>query len=359
MPTNGKYSLYFHVPFCAKKCPYCHFYVIKESDAGKKLLMSALKAHWDKQPPLPKQLVSLYFGGGTPSLLGPDNVGEIVRWTGADSSCEITLEANPTELTYPLLKSFADAGINRLSLGVQSFDDQILKTLGREHTSKKCLDAIFMAEKAGFNNITIDLMYDIPGQSLMSWQESLSILKDLPITHLSLYNLTFEEGTPFFRKKKELLPQVPDPETSLHMLECAVTTLEHIGLHRYEISAFAKPGFESRHNTGYWIGRPFLGFGPSAYSDWAGRRFRNISDLKEYATRASPIDFEDIISPTARLRERFAIALRLLQGTPLTIDPAIITPLIEKGWLDTEGSLVRLTPQGRLFYDTVAENIIE
>jgi len=355
MPTTG--SLYFHVPFCKKKCPYCHFYVTHDRPDSQKLLMEALKVEWEQKDVQGFQPVSIYLGGGTPSLLGTEAIATLLSWTGPAQ--EVTLEMNPQEVlpAYP--------GVNRVSLGVQSLHDPTLKMLGRTHTAKEAVQAIFDVHRAGIENISIDLMYEIPGQTLESWKATLDQLAHLPITHLSLYNLTFEANTPYFRKQKELTPLLPSSEISLQMLNLAVESFEKMGLKRYEISAFAKPGFESVHNTGYWTGRPFLGFGPSAFSYWEGKRYRNVCDLKKYASLLqngeSPVDFEETLSPQASLHERLAVALRLVRGVDqrdYPVSPDLYSRLHALGWLAFEGNRAHLTPQGLLFYDSVATEII-
>jgi oxygen-independent coproporphyrinogen-3 oxidase len=365
MPTTG--SIYVHVPFCRKKCPYCHFYVAPDHDDLKRLLLRSLALEWTRKAPLLENtdIVSIYFGGGTPALFGPDAIGEVLKWIQPSPTCEITLEANPGEVTFDLLRAFAQAGINRLSIGVQSFDDALLKVLGRTHTGDQAATAVLLAKEAGIDNISIDLMYDIPHQTLAQWRETLQRCTTLPLTHLSLYNLTFEEGTPFFRKQKLLIPTLPSPEASLAMLQEGTLFFPTMGLHRYEISAFAAPGYASRHNTGYWTFRPFLGFGPSAFGDWDGKRERNVANLKQYADLLdrglSPVDFTETLDPLPRLHEKLAIGLRLLEGVRLDdfpIDPALYKRLEERGFLKREAGRARLTEQGRLFYDSVATEIV-
>jgi oxygen-independent coproporphyrinogen-3 oxidase len=329
------------------------------------LFLTSLKKEWDMIQPLVegKKIVSVYFGGGTPSLLGPEKIKTILGWIPSDG--EITLEVNPDNVTLETMKAFCDAGINRVSLGVQSLDNPLLKTLGRLHTAQKAVEAIHWTSKAGIKNITIDLMYEIPGQTLKIWQETLDQLAELPITHLSLYNLTFEPGAVFHKKQKELSPLLPSPEEGLAMLDAACSSLKKMGLERYEISAFAKQGFQSRHNTGYWTGRPFLGLGPSAFSFWEGRRFRNICHLKKWhemlAGNQLPRDFDEKLSPLASLHERLAIRLRLFDGAPrseFNVDPLLLHKLESKGWITLSPTTICLTDKGRLFYDSVAEEII-
>lgn len=282
-----------------------------------------------------------------------------------DPTCEITIEANPEEGSEALFSEFLSYGINRLSMGVQSLDDRSLQTLERSHSSKKAKAAILNAAKAGFSNISIDLMYDLPDQTESSWNYTLSQIPPLPIQHLSLYNLTIEPHTSFYKRRKEL--SFPPPETSLAFLDTAVEALERTGLKRYEISAFAKPGFESRHNLGYWTGRPFLGFGPSAFSFWEGSRFRNIAHLQRYTRelkeKKTPIDFQEKLPFPQNLKEKFAVQLRLLEGAELPPDmPSetiqIIHQLIEQEYLIQTGPKIQLSKKGLLFHDTIASEVI-
>jgi oxygen-independent coproporphyrinogen-3 oxidase len=357
-------SLYFHIPFCTRKCPYCHFYVIPNRLSYHTLLGEALDLEWNRQQPLlqNRAIPSIYFGGGTPTLF--PGIGALLSRILRPADCEITIEANPEEATFELFETLRHWGINRLSLGVQSLDDRSLQTLERIHTAQKARQAIFLAEKAGFRNISIDLMYDLPGQTEESWRYTLDQLPSLPIQHLSLYNLTIEPHTPFYKRRV----QTPDGHLSLRLLTAALDTLEKIGLRRYEISAFAKPGYESRHNLGYWTGRPFLGLGPSAFSYWEGERFRNIANLHRYARllrqNQSPIDFRERLSAPAQAKELLSIRLRTKEGAHLpdyALPPethATIAKLKDTGLLAQAGQQVRLTERGMLFYDSVAVELI-
>ncbi len=368
-------SLYFHIPFCTKKCPYCHFYSLPDRLSLQTLFNDSLLIEWQRQLPLlaGKKIISIYFGGGTPTLFAPRGIANILEAIFSsgleiDPHCEITIEANPEKIDLPLLNELKQMGINRISIGVQSLNDRSLQVLNRAHSSQRAQDAIFDAQKAGFTNISIDLMYDLPWQNESSWQETLNHLSNLPITHCSLYNLTIEPHTLFFQRKEALQKVVPDPEQSLRLLQMAVEQLENLGLHRYEISAFAKNGMHSRHNSGYWTGRPFLGFGPSAFSYWKGCRLKNIANLHHYARALSSgqsiIDFTEKLPYPANVNELLAIRLRLLDGvneSEWSLPEETIANLQK---LKTDGLLQyhedrwKLTDRGILFYDTVAENLI-
>ncbi len=359
-----KISVYFHVPFCTKKCPYCHFYVIPDREAYQRLLTQTLALEWQMRLPLlsPHSITSIYFGGGTPSLYR--GIPGILEKIPRNADCEITIEANPEESSYELFSQFQTWGINRLSLGVQSLDDSSLETLERSHSAKKAKEAIWNAKRAGFQNISIDLMYDLPGQTEKSWRTTLDQVSELPIQHLSLYNLTIEPHTSFHKRKV----QTPNGETSLALLSAALETFERIGLKRYEISAFAIPGFESRHNLGYWTGRPFLGFGPSAFSYWEGERFRNVANIHRYARNLKagllPVDFREKLSPLESAKERLAIRLRTREGVPWEEwqvgeeTKKTIEHLRDLGLVIQENSHLKLTEKGMLYYDTVASELI-
>ncbi len=366
-------SLYFHIPFCSKKCPYCHFYVIPNSPSFHQILEEGLSLEWEKNLPLLEGLSieSIYFGGGTPSFFVPGGgvarLLEKIRGSrlALASDCEITLEANPEEASPELFSSLLSVGVNRLSLGIQSLDERSLQSIERIHTAQKGKQAILEAHRAGFQNISIDLMYDLPDQTESSWLSTLNQLSSLPIQHVSLYNLTIEPHTSFYKRKESL--SFPPPISSLRMLNQAVQTLTSLQFKRYEISAFAKQSSFSKHNIGYWTGRPFLGFGPSACSYWEGKRFRNISHLQRYTRKLkegiSPIDFSEKLPYLDSLKERLAVELRLIEGADLNEDlppetKQCIERLIEEDFLKRNEKKICLTEKGILFHDTIASVIV-
>lgn len=376
-PTNGDRSLglYFHVPFCTKKCGYCHFFVLPDAPNQHNLYISAIRKEIAlyQETLKSRTIYSIYFGGGTPSLLSPSAFEQILSDIQYDPHIEITLEANPELLTLEKLRALRALGINRLSIGAQSFDNHLLTLLGRTHRADETLKALDNAVRAGFENISIDLMYDLPEQTLTHWENTLEIATSLPITHLSLYNLQIEEGTVFYKKRATLTKQMPDPEASLAMYLTAREKLAEADLNAYEISAFAKQDRYSRHNTSYWTARPFLGLGPSAFSYKNGTRYKNFSHFGKYQSlldqKILPTDFSETLPPDARIRELLAIELRLIQGIdPVAFqarhgvfDPETITTLqdlVKKGWLIEEMNRIRLTNQGILFYDSVASELI-
>lgn len=338
--------------------------MIPNRPASHLILSDAIELEWQKKLPLleGKEIVSIYFGGGTPSLF--KGVEQILERIQIAAHTEITIEANPEESSPEMFSFFRKIGINRLSLGVQSLDDRSLETLERIHTAARAKRAIQEAREAGFENISIDLMYDLPNQTEESFRYTLNQLAELQIQHLSLYNLTIEPHTPFFKRKIE----TPQKEISLRLLNMALTQLEEIGLKRYEISAFAKKGCKSRHNLGYWQARSFLGFGPSAFSYWEGERFRNTPNLAQFHKRLKegqdPADFREKLEYPKNILERLAVALRVLEG--VCIDewqlPEETMQTLEKlkreGLLEQRQKHLALSKRGMLLYDSIATELI-
>lgn len=363
-------GLYVHLPFCRKKCPYCHFFVIKEDENHKDLLLAALKKEWERAPQ--QEITTLYLGGGTPTLFGEERLADLLSHLNPPPGIEISIEANPEDVTYEKMRALRKMGINRLSIGLQSLVDEELKFLGRTHSAFEAKEAVHISHRAGFENITIDLMYELPDQNLSSWRKTLAQLESLPFTHLSLYNLTFEEGAAFYRNRKSLEKRCPPSDEAKEMLEYATEYLRSLGLERYEISAFAKPGYEAKHNSGYWRGIPFLGLGPSAFSYYEGSRTQNFAHFRKYLDAVekgeSPVDFSETLPYPDNLKELLAIELRLIKGVDLDefqmrhgLLPqellVALTKLKAEGFLEMRQDAV-LTGQGRLFYDTVASEII-
>ncbi len=372
-------SLYFHIPFCSHKCDYCHFFVLPDREKDKQQLLDSFRLEWLQRLPLleNKTITSIYFGGGTPALFGPARIEKVLKWIYQESEvekeAEVTLEVNPENINFSDAVHYQQSGINRISMGVQILDDQLLQIIGRKHTASTALEAVYEIDKAGIKNISIDLMYDLPHQKLSHWQHTLTQVTQLPIAHLSLYNLTIEPHTIFFKKKEALKPHLPNEQLSLQLYETAIEQLEEAGLKQYEISAFCKNGQQALHNIGYWIGRPFLGFGPSAFSYWENKRFKNISHLNKYTKLLQQgqlaVDFEETLDPQARIRELLTIGLRLNAGVDLALfekehgrlsldTHQTLAHLIQLEVMNLEDHKLKLTKRGRLCYDTIAVELI-
>lgn len=322
-------SLYIHIPFCVRKCRYCSF--VSETDAPLSsreytdLLLREMALRAGCRP-APSRAPTLYLGGGTPSLLPPAEVGRIVdaagRLFGLEADAEVTLEANPGTVTPASLAGYRAAGVNRLSLGVQSLDDRMLAILGRLHSAREAREAFDGARRAGFDSVGIDLIHSLPGQDVGLWQEELRRAAALSPEHLSAYGLTVEEGTPFARMEEEGALLLPDEDAAARMFEETAEVLAVHGYDHYEISNYGRPGHRSRHNQVYWRREGYLGFGAGAHSflpaPWPGIRWKNPDDLTRYGSLLAAGNLPD--EEVARLVEREAmgewlfLGLRMLDG---------------------------------------------
>ena len=280
-------GIYIHVPFCRSKCVYCDFYSITNKDD--KLLdayLNAICTHIKETGPLaPNYHVdTIYFGGGTPSFFGADGMIAILtairKSFHVDLRAEITFEANPDSISPRLLRRLKSEGFNRVSLGVQCDNDEILKKLGRPHNFEQVVNAVKRIRRAGYKNLSLDLIYGLPGQTLESWEKTLENVIALKPEHMSCYGLKVEEGTPLYQYQEYM--DLPDDDTQADMYLSAVNILRRNGFRQYEISNFAQRGYPSAHNLKYWMGGEYLGFGPDASSDFAGKRFSVVRDLQSY-----------------------------------------------------------------------------
>ena len=287
---NRKKSLgiYVHIPFCRSKCEYCDFYSIP-GGRNKELMdryLEALITHIRETAPSAPgyEVDTVYFGGGTPSFFGASGLSrifaEIYRRFDVSRIAEVSFEANPDSVTLPMLQHLRRAGFNRISIGVQSDSDEQLKALGRPHNYKQAQQAVSLARRAGFDNVSVDLMFGLPNQSREQWMSTLRNVIDLKADHISCYGLKVEPGTKLFEYRE--CANLPDDDAQADMYFYAVDTLESFGYHQYEISNFAKDGFICRHNMKYWVGDEYLGFGPCAASDFAGKRFTIEPNLEKY-----------------------------------------------------------------------------
>ncbi len=374
--------LYIHVPFCREKCHYCAFVSTtpkhNELVEYPALLSRELQFHTNEADPLE----SIYFGGGTPSLLNPEQVArlltEIADKTPIRKDAEITLEANPGTVDLISLKAFHDAGCNRISLGVQSFDDRFLKCLGRIHTTEESRKAFQAARQAGFTNISIDLIHSLPGQSLDQWRAELQQAVKLSPEHISIYGLTVEAGTPFAQKYPADSPELADEDLSADMFEFTDEFLTTSGFDHYEIANYARPGYRSQHNSGYWQRDGYLGLGVAAHSflrDGYGVRYSNPGNLEEYrravlSGELSRVDVQRLTQSDA-MAEFMFLGLRLANGVSqhnfkrefgVSIEEAygsVPTDLVKLGLLDQTGERLALTQRGMLLSNQVFVKFIQ
>lgn len=280
-------GIYFHIPFCKQKCSYCDFYSTKDSKGIGDLVQSEIKELVFRKDYLNQDLVeTIYFGGGTPSLLSISDVSillDCVRKNfNISDNCEITFETNPDDLTEDYLKGLFDCQINRLSVGIQSFNDNILKYLGRRHDSRELNFNIETAKTVGFDNISVDLIFGIPGMELNTYYDSINKVVELDIQHISAYSLTIAEGTLFYKLRKQNKLKEIDEEDLLIQFNSTIDILSKHGFNHYEVSNYAKEGYKSRHNCSYWEDVNYLGIGPSAHSYNGISRQWNISNTHKY-----------------------------------------------------------------------------
>ncbi|MDI3547733.1 MAG: hypothetical protein PWR10_1385 [Halanaerobiales bacterium] len=317
------FGLYIHVPFCVHKCNYCDFYSEAFNQGRIKYFLQALQRELELYAELlsAKEISTIYIGGGTPSLLKPSQLEGLLElifnsfsFTG---SREITLECNPSSLKKEKIAAFKKAGINRLSLGVQSFNERELKFLGRLHTPTQAIKVLEEVKKY-FTNYNLDLIFALPGQSLEEWEESLKKAVSFKPPHLSLYNLQIEEGTVLDALLKEGKIKEVDDRLDAEMYLLARKVLQEKGYRQYEISNFARPGYESKHNLIYWQYQPYLGLGPAAHSFDGKVRFSNYSDLEIYCQRLSrnqlPVAGVTPLSRREQMSEMLFMGLRLIDG---------------------------------------------
>ena len=320
---NETLGLYIHIPFCRSKCAYCDFYSLSGREARMDDYQRALLAHLAESAPSAASYTvdTVYFGGGTPSFYGDARLIELLKCIkkkyNVDKNAEITLEANPDSVDLKMLKRLRKAGFNRISLGVQSADDAQLSSLGRPHSFEQARQAVDAARKAKFQNLSLDLIYGLPGQTPESWQNTVEQVLALEPDHISAYGLKVEEGTPLWQRVEngEVLP---DDDAQADCYLWTVERLEQAGYGQYEISNFAKPGMLSRHNCRYWMTQPYMGFGPGAHSDFGARRYSFVRNLEGYIKGVleggSIVDEDDPIPLSERSGEYLMLRLRTAHG---------------------------------------------
>lgn len=357
--------LYVHIPFCARICPYCAFYKERADPAQTHRFCEALLREIETAAEsFYLRPETIFFGGGTPTALSTDQLDFLLR--GFHERLEITdlrewtIEANPGSVSVRKAALLKQRGVTRISLGVQSWDDQLLTVLGREHNSAQAEESYRVFRVAGFRNISIDLMFGLPGQSLAQWEETLHKTVSLGPDHISAYCLTYEEDTEFFLRQARGEYRA-DIETDAAFFEIAMRVLEAAGYRQYEISNYARPGFESVHNRGYWAGEDYLGFGPSAFSTVGAERWQNVADYRSYSDRVlsdvSPVSSTEALTPETKRAEQIALMLRTRMGVPaswLDSRTAERDEFIELGLLRAEAGEFVLTQKGKLLADSVA-----
>ena len=361
--------LYFHIPFCPKLCPYCSFYVEVGAKNKTTAFLDALLREVE-QAAATRELVpeTIYFGGGTPSALLIDQLDYLL--SGLRERLDLrelqewTFEVNPATVRPEKARLLRSLGVSRISLGVQSWDDGLLKTLGRVHNAAQAEKTFHTLREAGFDNINVDLMFAVPGQTTRQWAETLEKTITLAPEHVSSYCLTYEEDTEYFRKLTGGTFK-QDDDRDAQLFETTMDTLSGAGYAQYEISNYAKVGRESRHNRAYWLGADYLGFGPSAFSTIGTHRWENIRDSAEYIRRVdageSAAQSHEELTPAQRAGEIAAFRVRMSEGMPvadLEHWRLAITEFEQLELLERAGDRTRLTRRGKMLADSVAEAFI-
>jgi oxygen-independent coproporphyrinogen-3 oxidase len=367
--TGTVRHIYVHIPFCARICPYCAFYkdLLDRSYTERfcEAILQELRATAQDRHVLPS---TIYFGGGTPTALTTTqlefllggfrdalDLSELVEWT---------IEANPGSVSQRKADVLSKFGVNRISLGVQSWDDGLLELLGREHSARQAAASFRILRDAGFSNINVDLMFGLPGQTIEQWRATLKKTIALGPQHISTYCLTYEEDTEFFARHARG-DFHSDDDSDASFFELTMSMLEAAGYEHYEISNYARPGFESAHNQGYWAGEDYLGIGPSAFSTLGMQRSQNVCDYREYIARISSgrsaTASVESLTPAMKRSEKIALGLRTRGGVPATVlssSEERVREFAQLGLLRQRNGNLILTRAGKAVADSVAEAFI-
>lgn len=372
-------GLYLHIPFCRSKCDYCDFYSLAGREDRMDDYQKALLCHVVESGVVARNypVDSLYIGGGTPTWYGEKRLLELLRTVKRHFSMtkdvEVTLEANPDSVDEKMLRRLRRAGVNRISMGMQSGSDEELRSIHRPHTYQQVVDAVTAVRSAKIRNLNLDLIYGLPGQTEESWHETVEKAISLSPEHLSCYGLTVEEGTPLAQRVARG-EQLPDEDQQAALYLWTVERLAQAGYQQYEISNFSKQGYMSRHNLKYWMGRPYMGLGAAAHSDFGGRRFSFVSDLETYIqgmlSGDEVVDESEQITRRERGSEYLMLRLRTVHGIDeweyrreymMNFDPieAKMCEFEQKGWTRRRGRRWQFTPEGFLLSNQLIGQLLE
>lgn len=355
-------GVYVHIPFCKKRCLYCDFFSTTQLNRREEYVNALLKEIEARKNETAEPIRTIYLGGGTPSMLDAIDVFRIVRTIGINDAEEITMEINPGDATETYLRNIREAGINRLSIGIQSFKDHLLKLIGRRHNAMQAIDAVRMAQKAGFDNISIDLMYALPTQTMNLWKADIEIALRLGVQHISCYGLMYEKDTAMTKmvQKGEIHPVDEDTENEMYDYLCK--RLKKAGFVHYEVSNFALPGYEAKHNSSYWNGTPYIGIGAGAHSYIPPVRSWNPDHLDTYLQKTGsgkPVRKQEILTDKDLYNERIMLNLRTIHGIPEALLQKDINPYIESGLLRrTEDGRIVATQNGIHILNRIIEDLM-
>ncbi len=358
--------LYVHVPFCARRCSYCDFAIAVRREVPSRRFVDSILAEWRRWSTWSTwasdpSIASIYLGGGTPSRLDPSELERLLQTIRAERSvsagAEITLEANPEDVTPAQVGAWLAAGVNRVSLGVQSFDDRVLQWMHRVHDAARARDAVKTLRAEGVRNLSLDLIFALPAALGRSWDNDLDAVLELEPEHLSLYGLTIEEKTPLGRWTARGAAIPADDERYAAEYLAAHEALLRSGFDHYEVSNAGRPGFRAQHNSAYWSGARYLGLGPSAHSAADGVRWWNVPEWTAYdraiAAELSVEAGRETLTPDQLLLERRYLGLRTTDGVAIADAPAEAVAWRELGWARDEGSRLKLTVEGWLRLDAL------
>lgn len=363
---SNKLGIYIHIPFCASKCSYCDFYSMVLSEQTRSQYLERLKEQilqW-KNKCTGEEVDTVYIGGGTPSLLTAGQIQDLMNTLyqnfNIQRDSEITVEANPDSADKQWLEGVHRAGVNRISLGIQSSENRILKRIGRRHTYEQAVQAFLRAREAGFSNISVDLIYGLPEETWESLIQSLNDVMQLRPEHISCYGLKIEEETPLFQRYRTDPEIFPDGDQQAERYLEICRTLKRHGWEQYEISNFSLPGRESRHNLKYWNLNPYLGFGPGAHSDFHEVRFSWKKDLAAYLKGDFQVGEYQEITEKERLQEKILLGLRLKTGIPAEKVPAkLSSKLCGEGYAEIFGERFSLTPKGFMVSNSIILEVLK
>ena len=356
-------GLYVHIPFCKKRCLYCDFFSTTLLGRRKEYVEAMLKEIAERKNEV-EEIKTIYLGGGTPSTLEVADIRRILEAVGTDQAEEITMELNPGDATQEYLRAIREAGINRLSIGIQSFQDKLLTLIGRRHNAKQAIEAVKMAQEAGFDNISIDLMYALPTQSMAQWKADIETALELKVQHISCYGLMYEEGTVITKRVEtgELTAIDEDEENAMYDYLCE--RLKEAGFVHYEVSNFALPSYEAKHNSRYWDGTPYIGIGAGAHSYVGNVRSWNPDDLEAYIKGVTGYGLQvtresETLSETDRYNERIMLGLRTNKGVERGAIKKDVKAHIEAGLLqETEDGNIVATQQGLHILNRIIEDLM-
>lgn len=380
VPDDG-FGVYVHIPFCQARCTYCDFNTVTGMGPQEhEEYTRALLREWADEPLPAGRLVSIYFGGGTPSLVDPRHLAAVIRAirarTGIETDAvEITVEVNPGTVDRERLARLRAAGVNRLSIGVQAWQNHHLEALNRVHSREDVVTTVALARAEGFTNLNCDAIYGLPGQTPEEWYETVDALIGLEVEHLSLYQLTVEPGTPLARGLAHKRVVLPPEDRVWDMADWAQARLAEAGFDAYEISNYARPGYHSRHNALYWYVNPYVALGAGAHSFSGRRRWWNVRAIPRYMTDVlagqDPTAGEEWVSPEEEMREVVWLGLRLSQGVgrerfyrrfhlPLwEAFRGIWDRLQQRGLVEVTDDAIRLTPRGRDVWNQVSQEFLD